>query len=546
MRPNVSAGQNAALAKLALSPCTDPASARANNEMDSHADLAEDFLTMRSGTSLHNASRGPIRLTLVMALLTGSWLALDAALSPPAHAAPVALRAAAAWDDPLAPMIRRTDHYLQQFEVEGVTMDWRYSVIPSEEIRQTVVCQLLAYVELARIDPRRRLRIEIVRHADFLLSRLDSIRSSGPFDGMLAYSLLGAYEITHEQRFLDAGALMMTDLLAFPTSQCILNGGLMLAMATAEYAHLTGNTEATHKTHDIIAQLVPYQNVDGSFPHWCMRSRDIHYTGWMGMELVHLGRMIDDAHIEPFLSSMTAFLATRMGPDGRAIYEEPCPGMPGCTEYYYSRATGCPQDLDSRGWTVEPAYCALLFDRLGDPEYQRVMSFLASIENGGTIPDLYGYWPPPSDPEYPWTTADTSVVCMSINLWVLSTMVTDRVSRGTAVDLVLDDVIDTSFVSPPPPPMPPDSRPLTVGPNPAPGACVFGFSLSTSAIGSVNVLDASGRRVRKLESGTLVSGSHAPRWDGRDDAGRTLPAGVYFAQLILADARQTRKFTLLR
>jgi hypothetical protein len=148
--------------------------------------------------------------------------------------------------------------------VDGVTMDWRYSVIPSEEIRQTVVCQLLAYVELARLDPRARLRVEIVRHAEFLLGRLEEVRSYGPFDGMLAYSLLGAYEITQDPRFLDAGTLMMNDLLAIPTSQCVLNGGLMVAMATAEYWRLTGDAQAKLNTHDIVAQLGPYQNADGS------------------------------------------------------------------------------------------------------------------------------------------------------------------------------------------------------------------------------------------------------------------------------------------
>src|SRR5258705_12728216 len=133
-------------------------------------------------------------------------------LAPPS--APPAGAAAHAYDDPLAPTLRRMDDSLQVFEVGGVTMDWRFSVIPSEEIRQTVVCQLLAYVELSRLDPRSRLRIEVTRHADFLLSRLDSIRSHTPFDGMLAYSLLGAYEITRQTRFFDAGAAIMADLLA--------------------------------------------------------------------------------------------------------------------------------------------------------------------------------------------------------------------------------------------------------------------------------------------------------------------------------------------
>jgi hypothetical protein len=468
--------------------------------------------------------------------------------SPPRSAAPPAMRPlTSAWDDPLAPMLRRIDDYLQTFEADGVTMDWRYSVIPSEEIRQTVVCQLLAYVELARHDSRTRLRVEIVRHADFLIGRLSEIRANAPFDGMLAYALLGAYEITGEPRFLDAGAAVTNDLLAIPTSQCILNGGLMAAMATAEYWVLTGNAQAGQKTHDIVAQLTSYQNPDGSFPHWCDGSRDIHYTAWMAMELIHIGRMTRDPLIEPFLGSMCSFLQGRIGADGKAIYEQPCPGVPNCTEYFYSRATGCSYDLDSRGWTVEPAYEGLIFDRQGAPEYQPVMTFLTSIEDGGTFPDLYGYWPPPSDPEYPWTTADTSVVCMSINLWVLSTEVSDRIARGVPVDLVLDDLIDTTTVAPPPPPPPPPtSRALAVTPNPAPGGCVLSFSLAAPATGSIEIFDSGGRRVRLLASGWFAAGANAPGWDGRDDAGRSLPSGFYFARLRLGQAVETRRFTLLR
>ena len=491
----------------------------------------------------HAGRRGLVRLGLALAVAAGSLLpAGTSGAAAPASALP---RSAGAWEDPLAPMIRRIDHYLQEFQVDGVTMDWRYSVIPSEEIRQTVVCQLLAYVELARLDPRTRLRVEIVRHADFLLGRLDQVRSYSPFDGMLAYGLLGAYEITHEPRFLAAGSSMMTDLLAIPTSQCVLNGGLMVAMATAEYWRLTGDAQAGQKTHDILAQLVPYQNADGSFPHWCWGSRDIHYTAWMAMEMIHIGRRVDDSHIEPFLSTMSAFLEGRIAPDGRAIYEEPCPGVPDCTLYYYSRATGCGYDLDSRGWTVEPAYCALLFDRQGSPKYQPAMAFLDSIENGGTIADLYGYWPPPSDPEYPWTIADTSVVCMSIILWTLSTAAADRVERGIPVDLVLDDLGDSTG-TPPGPPVVYETTPLAVEPNPAPGGCALRFSLATPGHGALTVFDASGRRVRTLESGDFARGRHAPRWDGRDGAGRTMPEGIYFAHLRLEHNVQTRRITLLR
>jgi hypothetical protein len=219
--------------------------------------------------------------------------------------------------------------------------------------------------------------------------------------------------------------------------------------------------------------------------------------------------------------------------------------VPDCTLYYYSRATGCGYDLDSRGWTVEPAYCGLLFDHQGSPKYEPVMAFLDSLEGGGTLADLYDYWPPPSDPEYPWTIADTSVVNMSVILWTLSTMVAERVGQGVPVDLVLDDLIDTTGTPPEPPPVD-ETRPLLVEPNPAPGGCVLRFSLAAARRGSLTVFDASGRKVRTLESGDLARGVHAPRWDGCDDSGRTLPEGIYFVKLRLDHDQQTQRITLLR
>lgn len=471
------------------------------------------------------------------AIRAAAALALGLALLGAAGAA-----GAQAWEDPLAPMLRRMDDYLQLNQQEGgVTMDWRYSVSASEEIRQTVVCQLLAYVELYRLDPRPRLRVEVVRHADFMIGRLAEIRSHTPFDGMLAYSLLGAYDVTHEQRFLDYGAAITADLMAIPTYQCVLNGGLMLALATGFYAQLTGDAAAEQKTRDILTQLGPYQNADGSFPHWCGGSRDIHYTGWMGMELIHLRRMLDHPLLPGFLATMTTFLEGRIAPGGRSVYEEPCPGVPNCTQYYYSRATGCWYDYDTRGWTVEPAYCSLIFDTMGSPKYPVVMGFLDSLETGGTLPDLYGYWPPPDDPEYPWTIADTSVVNMSVIFWALATQVTERIHRGVPVDLVLDDLIDLTGVPPGPPP-PVAAVALAASPNPARGSCAFGYTLARQTNGSLEIYDAGGRRVRVLEAGTLAGGAHAVRWDGRDAAGRAQPGGVYFARLRAGGRDETRRF----
>jgi hypothetical protein len=456
---------------------------------------------------------------LSLAIVAAAIAPLGPGSAPAAGAAP--------GRDPLPAMIRRIDRYLRHHEVDGVTMDWRYAVSPSEEIRQTVVCQILAYAELYRLRPTPPLRREIVEHADFLLARLNEIRSHGPFDGMLSYSLFAAYETTGEARFLAAARDVGDEMLAIPTWQCVLNGGLMVAMGTALDARLTGNELAARKSSDILSQLESYQNADGSFPHWCVGSRDIHYTGWMAMELIHLERMTGDPTIAPMLARMTAFLEDRIAPDGRAIYEEPCPDGSECTLYYDSRRTGCDFDYDTRGWTVEPAYCALLFDHERSPKYEPVIRFLDSLEDGGTFADLYGYWPPPTDPEYPWTIADTSVVNMSIIFWALTTAWTDRVARGDAAStLELED--ETTG--------PGDARGavplgLDVAPNPAPGRCTFRFSSTSGESVSLALHDARGRFVRRLEPVVGSSGAHVAEWDGRDSAGREVPSGTYFARL---------------
>ena len=481
--------------------------------------------------------RDPASIACVLAL---------AALFVPAAPAGAARPADA---DPLPGMLRRIERYLRKNEVDGVTMDWRYEVIPSEEIRQTVICQVLAYADLHELKPGPRLRTEIVEHADFLLGRLEEIRSHSPFDGMLACALWSAFEATGEDRFRAAALGVSEEMRAIPTEQCILNGGLMVAMGTAKEWQVTGNREAEQKTRDIVTQLQSYQNADGSFPHWCRGTRDIHYTGWMAMELIRIARIVDHPLIPTYLARMNAFLEGRIGPDGRAVYEGPCPGTPEpCTIRYWSRGSGCSIDYETRAWTVEPAYCALLFDHLGSPQYGPVVRFLDELEDGGTLADQYAYWPPPDDPYYAWTIADTSVVNASVIFWALTTATIDRAERGQAVDLRLapDEPADKGARDPRfgSAGLPAGAGQLTVGPNPTRGTCRLGFALDSPGPVRLDLHDARGRRVRTLVRGPLDAGAHTVAWDGRDEAGRRAPRGLYFARLSTAAGHDERRLVL--
>lgn len=80
---------------------------------------------------------------------------------------------------------------------------------------------------------------------------------------------------------------------------------------------------------------------------------------------------------------------------------------------------------------------------------------------------------------------------------------------------------------------------LTASPNPARASTTLGFTLAAAAHMRVSLHDTAGRRVRTLWDGAAASGEHRIVWDGRDDAGRELPPGLYLARL-LAGEREGR------
>ncbi len=62
----------------------------------------------------------------------------------------------------------------------------------------------------------------------------------------------------------------------------------------------------------------------------------------------------------------------------------------------------------------------------------------------------------------------------------------------------------------------------------------------------LTVHDAAGRVVRVLRAGEAATGPHAAEWDGRDDAGRAAPAGVYYLRLAADGETRSSRVVLLR
>lgn len=83
-------------------------------------------------------------------------------------------------------------------------------------------------------------------------------------------------------------------------------------------------------------------------------------------------------------------------------------------------------------------------------------------------------------------------------------------------------------------------------PNPAAGGTTMDLKLARSGPATLAIFDLGGRCVRRLLEGDLAAGSRQVRWDGRDDRGANLPAGLYLVRLSAAGARRTRAVVLVR
>lgn len=84
-------------------------------------------------------------------------------------------------------------------------------------------------------------------------------------------------------------------------------------------------------------------------------------------------------------------------------------------------------------------------------------------------------------------------------------------------------------------------------PNPFNPRTRLRLDLPEAATVDLRVFDATGRCVRRLLDGVrLPSGGRDVNWDGRDDAERRLPTGLYFARLEAEGRREVRRMVLVK
>ena len=77
--------------------------------------------------------------------------------------------------------------------------------------------------------------------------------------------------------------------------------------------------------------------------------------------------------------------------------------------------------------------------------------------------------------------------------------------------------------------------------NPSSGEASFALSLPDRNPVDLSIFDVHGRLVRTVTDASLEAGTHSLAWNGRDDEGRDVPAGLYLARLTTKEDRQVVK-----
>ncbi len=86
---------------------------------------------------------------------------------------------------------------------------------------------------------------------------------------------------------------------------------------------------------------------------------------------------------------------------------------------------------------------------------------------------------------------------------------------------------------------------LATLPNPAHGATTVSYTVPSSSQIDLAVYNTGGEKVKLLATGFVSAGQKSIVWDGRDDTGKKMNAGVYFVKLEAGSNHAVTKLVLL-
>jgi M6 family metalloprotease-like protein len=176
---------------------------------------------------------------------------------------------------------------------------------------------------------------------------------------------------------------------------------------------------------------------------------------------------------------------------------------------------------DSGGWLLESINLGSMTSALGEPHYAGrtvLVRWRIGCDDTNTSAPFVGWW------------------------------IDDIVLTNTRVSTLSCDATPSCAISgAPESPKPPVATVLNQNrPNPVRGSTSISFVVAPGDAGPVrlNVYDVTGRRIRGLLDGPRDAGAFESAWDGTDDAGRRVPPGIYFYELVAGGHRQVRKLMI--
>lgn len=116
-------------------------------------------------------------------------------------------------------------------------------------------------------------------------------------------------------------------------------------------------------------------------------------------------------------------------------------------------------------------------------------------------------------------------------------------------------IVESFFFEPADPPADAAEDPLpasvrtrfcSVEPNPSSGPVKIHFQLPVGGMAELAIFDVAGRRIRRLESGPRSAGEHTLVWDGRDEAGVEVEAGVYLYRYRAGNTVESDRIVIAR
>jgi hypothetical protein len=92
----------------------------------------------------------------------------------------------------------------------------------------------------------------------------------------------------------------------------------------------------------------------------------------------------------------------------------------------------------------------------------------------------------------------------------------------------------------------PSSVTSAAAPNPFKPETSISYSVQRNGTVTIRIYSVGGQLVRSLREEFATAGTHEARWNGRDDAGRTVPSGIYFVNVRQGNEGSTTRVVLAR